>query len=155
LKFWRKRCLSLLILIAMTAVLLLHFDDVEATQSRIDLSSKSDLIVDGEVKSIKSHKEADLIYSHVKFLVQEVKKGSSSTKGKEIIVKYIGGEVETGKVMWRSDQPHFTVGETARLYLRQRNDVFEVVQGPVGKIRLDKTSLEPVVERTAAGYKLW
>ncbi len=142
--------------IALSVMPMSVFSYMEAPNARTDteLLSKSDLVVDGDVKSIESRKEADSIYSFATFLVRKVRKGDDLIKQKEIVVRYMGGEVETGKVILQSDQPDFAVGETARLYLWHKGDVFEVVDGPLGKIKVDKTTLDPIVELTAAGYKL-
>jgi len=110
-------------------------------------------IVVGEVKQIDSKMESGLITSFVTVFVMEVKNGSDSLNGKEIIVKYIGGEIGD-VILWQSDQPLFHVGEIVEVHLRQQGNLFTVVNGLDGKVSLD-TSLQPITADTAAGYKLY
>ena len=110
------------------------------------------IVVAGEVKSITGKKEGGLIYSYVGFFVHHVKNGSASLRNTEIIVKHLGGEF-SGLLLWRSDQPYFFVGEFAELILEPEDQVFKVVGGHRGKIRLDQ-KLQPISRRTVAGYRL-
>ena len=57
-------------------------------------------------------------------------------------------------LLWRSDQPYFFVGEFAELILEPEDQVFKVVGGHKGKLQLDQ-KLQPIRQRTAAGYRLY
>jgi len=117
-----------------------------------DASQQSVMTVAGEVRSITCRIEGGLISSYVSVFVMEVRNGSSSLKSAEIIVKHIGGEVGR-TVLWRSDQPYFFVGEFVELVIEPEDQVFKVVGGHIGKVRLDQ-NLQPITQRTAAGYRL-
>lgn len=111
------------------------------------------IVVAGEVKSVTSRKEGNLIYSYVAFYVHHVRNGTSSLRNTEITVKHLGGEF-SGKLLWRSDQPYFSVGEFAELILEPEDDVFKVVGGHKGKLQLDQ-KLQPIRQQTVAGYRLY
>ena len=116
-------------------------------------SKQPTIVVAGEVKGITGKKEGALIYSYVAFFVHQVRNGSSSLRNTEIVVKHLGGE-SSGLLLWRSDQPYFFVGEFAELTLEPEDQVFKVVGGHKGKLQLDQ-KLQPISQRTAAGYRLY
>ncbi len=108
--------------------------------------------VDGEVKGITSRKEGDHIYSYVSFLVHKIKNGPSSLSNRHLTIKHFGGEL-AGKLIWRSHQPYFFVGEFAEVTLEPEDQVFRVAGGRKGKVSLDQT-LQQITQRTVSGYKL-
>jgi len=112
-------------------------------------------IITGEVKKVESRWEDDLIYSYVTVSVLDVRRGLEDLKGKDIIVRHVGGLV--GDIgLLRSDQPCFTVGEMVTVNLQADIElrVFTVIDGPKGKVSLSSEP-EPFDVFTVAGYKLY
>ena len=92
------------------------------------------IIVQGEVKSVKSYKGInDIIYTRASVLVSDVFKGKIAKKN--ITVEYRGGEV--GNVgLSVEDEPSLEKGERVLLFLTNsfwRKNVYYVVKGVSGK----------------------
>ena len=110
------------------------------------LSEGNSIVLQGKVLGIVSVLEGPLIVSYATILVSQVAVGPDSLRGGEITLKYIGGEVN-GVILWLSDQPHFAVGESVQVEVRQEGDIY-VALSP-------ETTLETPYLATAAGYLLW
>jgi len=139
-------------LLAIKILLLLSCPFVAMWIPTVTAPGKPTIIVAGEVKSITSKTEGNLIYSYVTFHVMRVRNGSSSLKDTEIIIRHAGGQ-SGGIVLWQSDQPYFFVGEKAQVEVEPEDQVYKVVGGHKGKKQVDQ-NLQPITLRTAAGYRL-
>jgi len=93
-----------------------------------DLTEKAENIVVGKVikKECRWNKERTKIYTYITIFVEEDLKGKA--EGKEITVRYLGGEV--GEVGLRvSDAPSFKEDEEVLLFLKKgkKPEVREIV----------------------------
>ena len=114
-------------------------DTGAAELARLDsarLAKEAKVIVQGEVKSVKSYKGInDIIYTRTSFSVSDVFKGKIAKKN--ITVEYRGGEIE--------DEPRLERGEQALLFLTNsfwRKNVYYIVGGISGKYTVNNISQE-------------
>lgn len=105
-----------------------------ADMGTAELAQEAKIIVQGEVKSVKSYKGInDIIYTRASFLVSDVVKGKIAKKN--IIVEYEGGEIGDDS-FWAEDEPTLEKGEQALLFLTNsfwRKNVYYIVGGVLGK----------------------
>ena len=99
-----------------------------------ELAQDAKVIVQGEVKSVKSYKGINgVIYTRASVMVNDVIKGKNIKKN--ITVEYEGGEV--GDIgVWVEDEPTLEKGERALLFLTNsfwRKNVYYIVGGVLGK----------------------
>ena len=103
-------------------------------KSAEELAQNAKIIVQGEVKSVRSYKGINgVIYTRASVLVSDVIKGKNIKKN--ITVEYEGGEV--GDVGVRvEDEPSLEKGERVLLFLTNsfwRKNVYYIVGGVLGK----------------------
>ena len=103
-------------------------------KSAEELAQNAKIIVQGEVKSVKSYKGINgVIYTRASVLVNDVIKGKNIKKN--ITVEYEGGEV--GDIgVWVEDEPSLEKGEQVLLFLTNsfwRKNVYYIVGGVLGK----------------------
>ena len=103
-------------------------------KSAEELSQDAKVIIQGEVKSVRSYKGINgVIYTRALVLVNDVIKGKNIKKN--ITVEYEGGEV--GDVGVRvEDEPTLEKGEQVLLFLTNsfwRKNVYYIVGGVLGK----------------------
>ena len=108
-----------------------------------ELAKEAKIIVQGEVKSVKSYKGInDIIYTRASFSVNDVFKGKIAKKN--ITVEYEGGEV--GNLgLSVEDEPSLEKGEQALLFLTNsfwRKNVYYIVGGISGKYTINNASPE-------------
>ena len=118
---------SLLIPAAAQATLLVYLSDE-------DLTAEADAVVQGEVLSVESYRDArrDRVFTWVTLGVSEYLKGHGPD---EVIVRVAGGVV--GDLEYRVlGAPQFTVGEEVVLFLQARTDANGVVGMIQGKLRV-------------------
>jgi hypothetical protein len=111
------------------------------------------ILIVGEVKRIDSRFENNLITSYATIFVIDVRNGPENTRGKDIVVKYIGGGVQN-TVLWQSDQPYFHVGEIVEVHLQEQGGIFTVIGGHEGKTSLNSEA-ESITSDASTGYKLY
>ena len=114
-----------------------------ANISAAELAGEAKIIVQGEVKSVKSYKGInDIIYTRASVLVSDVFKGNIAKKN--ITVEYRGGEV--GNLgLSIEDEPTLEKGEQALLFLTNsfwRKNVYYIVGGISGKYTVNNISQE-------------
>lgn len=118
---------SLLIPAAAQATLLVYLSDE-------DLTAEADAVVQGEVLSVESYRDArrDRVFTRVTLGVSEYLKGHGPD---EVIVRVAGGVV--GDLEYRVlGAPQFAVGEEVVLFLQARTDANGVVGMIQGKLRV-------------------
>jgi len=103
-------------------------------RSAEELARDAKVIVQGEVRSVKSYKGINgVIYTRALVLVNDVTKGKNIKKN--ITVEYEGGEV--GDIgVWVEDEPSLEKGEQVLLFLTNsfwRKNVYYIVGGVLGK----------------------
>jgi len=103
-------------------------------KSAEELAQDAKVIVQGEVRSVKSYKGINgVIYTRASVIVSDVIKGKNIKKN--ITVEYEGGEV--GDIgVWVEDEPSLEKGERALLFLTNsfwRKNVYYIVGGVLGK----------------------
>jgi len=128
-----------LIVIASLLLALIFFSPVSSfalmiEKSAEELAQDAKVIVQGEVRSVKSYKGINgVIYTRASVIVSDVIKGKNIKKN--ITVEYEGGEV--GDIgVWVEDEPSLEKGERALLFLTNsfwRKNVYYIVGGVLGK----------------------
>lgn len=108
-----------------------------------ELAKEAKIIVQGEVKSVKSYKGInDIIYTRALVSVSDVFKGKIAKKN--ITVEYRGGEI--GRLgLSVEDEPTLEKGEQALLFLTNsfwRKNVYYIVGGVLGKYTVNNVSPE-------------
>lgn len=108
-----------------------------------DLAKEAKIIVQGEVKSIRSYKGInDVIYTRASVSVSDVFKGKIAKKN--ITVEYRGGEVgDLGLSI--EDEPTLEKGEQVLLFLTNsfwRKNIYYIVGGISGKHTINNVSPE-------------
>ena len=108
-----------------------------------ELAKEAKMIVQGEVKSVKSYKGInDVIYTRASVSVSDVFKGKIAKKN--ITVEYRGGEVnDIGLSI--EDTPLLEKGEQVLLFLTNsfwRKNVYYIVGGISGKYTINNASPE-------------
>lgn len=108
-----------------------------------ELSQEAKIIVQGEVKSVKSYKGInDVIYTRASVLVSDVFKGKIAKKN--ITVEYEGGNIGNDS-FWVEDEPLLEKGEQVLLFLTNsfwRKNVYYIVGGISGKYTINNASQE-------------
>ena len=127
------------IVIASLFLALIFFSPVSSfalmiEKSAEELAKDAKVIVQGEVKSVRSYKGINgVIYTRALVLVSDVIKGKNIKKN--ITVEYEGGEV--GDIgVWVEDEPSLEKGEQVLLFLTNsfwRKNVYYIVGGVLGK----------------------
>ena len=127
------------IVIASLFLALIFFSPVSSfalmiEKSAEELAQNAKVIIQGEVKSVKSYKGINgVIYTRASVLVSDVIKGKNIKKN--ITVEYEGGEV--GDIgVWVEDEPTLEKGERVLLFLTNsfwRKNVYYIVGGVLGK----------------------
>ena len=147
-----KRHIALAVLLILMAV---HSSWIAwgSMQAEVGGVDTVPVLIVGEVKRIDSRLESNLITSYATIFVMDVRNGSENTRGKDIVVKYIGGEVQN-TILWQSDQPYFHVGEIVEVHLQQQGSVFTVIDGHEGKTSLNSEA-QSITSDVATGYKLY
>lgn len=108
-----------------------------------ELAKEAKIIVQGEVRSIRSYKGInDIIYTRALVSVSDVFKGKIAKKN--ITVEYRGGEI--GRLgLSAEDEPTLEKGEQALLFLTNsfwRKNVYYIVGGVLGKYTINNVSPE-------------
>lgn len=107
-----------------------------------NLAKEAKIIVQGEVKNVKSYKGInDIIYTRASVLVSDVVKGKIAKKN--ITVEYKSGEADNAG-LFAEDTPSLEKGEQVLLFLTTsfwRKNVYYLVGGALGKYAIcpDKT----------------
>ena len=127
------------IVIASLFLALIFFSPVSSfalmiEKSAEELAQNAKIIVQGEVRSVKSYKGINgVIYTRASVMVSDVIKGKNIKKN--ITVEYEGGEV--GDIGMRvEDEPSLEKGERVLLFLTNsfwRKNVYYIVGGVLGK----------------------
>lgn len=106
------------------------------TMDTIKIEEKASHILLGKVENIESHWNENTggICTCVKVHVEELLKGNIQSE--YVLIKHKGGEV--GDIgLWVSGEPHFTLGEKVRVFLKlEETGEFTVVDGFKGKVSL-------------------
>src|SRR3989338_1719139 len=128
-----------ILVIASLLLALIFFSPVSSfalmiEKSAAELAQDAKVIVQGEVRSVKSYKGINgVIYTRASVLVSDVIKGKNIKKN--ITVEYEGGEV--GDIgVWVEDEPMLEKGERALLFLTNsfwRKNVYYIAGGVLGK----------------------
>ena len=139
-----------MLIISSVFFMLIFFSSPELSaimrgMSTEELAGKSDIVLEGEVKSVTSHwsKDGKIIFTRAVILDSHVIKGRITQK--QIIVEYEGGEI--GDIGFRvSDVVSLRKGEKVILFLRtgkskQDGHVFNIVGKGQGKYRIDKNNI--------------
>lgn len=120
--------LGLLVMpLAAQATLLVYMSDE-------DLTARADAVVQGEVLSVESYRDARLnrVFRRVTVGVHEYLKGQGPS---EVLVRVAGGVL--GELEYRVlGAPQFEVGEQVVLYLEARADTNGVIGMAQGKLRI-------------------
>jgi hypothetical protein len=109
-----------------------------------ELVSRADRIVVGQVVSVESRAEGDVIRTHVTFRVSQAVKGRASTL---VPLTFLGGQVgERG--MHVAGMPQFKVGDENVLFFVERTDTVNPIVGFWhGRVRIERASGRATVVR--------
>ncbi|HBQ27918.1 MAG TPA: hypothetical protein DD719_00550 [Desulfotomaculum sp.] len=101
------------------------------------LANEADTIITGKVTNMKSQWEDNKIFTYVTIGAKDILKGAKKT---EIIIKVPGGTVGD-TACFVTDTPNFRINEEVFLFLKAKNNYFNLLGGPQGKYTIMKNQV--------------
>ena len=148
----KRKALIIPLVLALTLALIPLSSGENTDQETFQSQVVAEHVLIGKVKNMESRWNDDRtsIYSYVTISVENWL--TKSRGDEEITIKYVGGEV--GDIgCWVSDQPHFSIDERVKVFLKlEETGEFTVAGGGQGKISLSISASSPSPGYSYSGY---